>query len=101
MESDDGKLGRAIDGPALDTVSAAGARHRGDHRAGPSLHQWDGGMRAVKHAVDIGIDHPAPVLGRATREPAEDAGSRIVEEEVEAAEARANFAEGVARPMPC
>src|SRR6202040_1093101 len=93
MESDDGKLGRAIDGPALNTVSAAGARHRRDHRAGPSLHQRNGGTRAVEYAVDIGIDHPAPVLGRAAGEQAEDAESCVVEEEVEAAEPRANLVE--------
>jgi hypothetical protein len=64
---------------------------RSSRRAVP--HQWGGGTRAVKHAVDIGIDHPAPVLRRAPREQAEDAESHVVEEEVEAAEARANFVE--------
>ena len=93
MESADGKLGRAIDGPSLNTVSASGARNRGNHRAGPSPHQRDGGARAVKDAVDIGVDHPTPIFGPAAREAAEDTESCVDEEEVEALEPLANLLE--------
>lgn len=86
MKTDHSKFRRAVDGPGRDTIAAADAGDRADHRAEASFHHWNGGVRAIQYAEDVGIDLRTPVLGLAILEQSVDSHAGIIEKEVESAE---------------